>query len=336
MKPYNIVFFGTPQFVIPILQVLLSDSNFNITSVFTQPDQPLGRKQILTPSPIKQYAWSTNISVFTPQKLNTDEFKSQLYYANPSQPDLAILAAYGKIIPKWLLEYPKHGFLNIHPSLLPKYRGATPTLGPLIRGEQITGVSYMFMDEQLDHGPILAQTSNKIYETENRDQLTTRLFQEASRHLTEIIKHYLEYQNTQQLPTANTDPYQLNLPSSPQDHNLATFTPLLTKNDGFLPWELIQAALDGKPSPLTLFPAKLQPLISDLYTPQHSATFIHQTITALAPWPGAWTEIVHQNQTKRLKLLSSQLIENHILLNQVQLEGKTPQSWESLQSSIKI
>lgn len=323
MTPLRILFMGTPSLVVPVLKTLNETEHFQIIAAVTQPDQPVGRKQLLTPSPIKQYSQEHNIPTLAPTKL-TLQFQQQL--VSHPRPDVAVLAAYGKIIPQWLLDWPQHGIINIHPSLLPAYRGATPTLGPLLRGEIQTGVTFMLMDAQLDHGPIISQTTSHINPEENRDQLTMRLFQEASQILPHIIDRYTNS------PHVTTSPANIliHVPATPQDHSQATYVPLLNKADGFLPWELISAALANQPAPLTLFPNKIQTLVQDIYQPTATATFVHNAIRALSPWPGAWTYFTHQNQQKRLKLLTSRLQNNTLFLNQVQIEGKTPQEFSSL------
>ncbi len=300
----KIIFFGTPEFIIPVLEVL--HANFDLLAIVTQPDKPQGRRQLLTPSPAKQFGLEQKIPVLTPSKLD-DQFLSNLK-TNFPQVDLAVLAAYGKIVPGNLLSYPRHGFLNIHPSLLPAYRGATPTLGPILRGETTTGITYMLMDELMDHGPIVNQIEVEINPQQTRDQLTTDLFQTASADITSVINNYLN--NLNQL--------------SPQSHDLAIFTPILKKTDGFIDFLTIRKALANETIELSKFPPKLQSLIQDIYTPQQGAKFLHQACLAVSPWPGLWT---FQPDGKRLKILKTTFENNRFNLLEIQLEGKNPQAY---------
>ncbi len=302
----NIIFFGTPDFVLPVLESI--QNNFNLLGIITQPDKPQGRKQIFTPSPTKVFGTNHNVPVLTPPKLD-DEFITNLNLQFPTV-DLCILAAYGKIIPSNLLNLPKFGFINIHPSQLPKFRGATPTLGPILRGESTTAISYMVMDNLMDHGPIITQTQFPILPDINRDQLTKLMFHTASEQITLIINKFLKFHQ-----------------STPQNHDQATFTPILTKQDGFISWETLTQAMNAINIPLQSFPPKLQPIIQDIYTPHLGATFLHHTCLALSPWPGLWT-LTPEN--KRLKILTSNLIKNKFSPKIVQLEGSTPTLWSKL------
>src|SRR5579864_8312029 len=143
----KVVFFGTPIFVVPILKELAE--YFEVVTVVTTPDQKLGRKQLLTPSPVKIYAQKHNIPIITPQQFNNETIEQLRNF----KPDLFVVAAYGKLIPNDLLELPTYGAINIHPSLLPKYRGPTPIQTALLNGETTTGISFIKMDEEMDHGP---------------------------------------------------------------------------------------------------------------------------------------------------------------------------------------
>ncbi len=302
----NIIFFGTPDFILPVLDSI--NSSFNLLAIVTQPDKPQGRKQILTQSPSKEFGTKHTIPVLTPSKLN-NEFITTLQSQFPIV-DLCVLAAYGKIIPTPLLALPKLGFLNIHPSLLPRYRGATPTLGPLLRGEPTTSISYMLMDHLMDHGPIISQTQFPISPNTNRDQLTKSMFQTASLQIPSIINNFLN------------SPH-----STPQNHTQATYTPILSKSDGFISWDTLIKAIQSKNIQIESFSPKIQSIIQDIYVSHLGAKFLHQTCLALSPWPGLWT-LTPQN--KRLKILTSSLIDNQFIPQKVQLEGSTPTDWEKL------
>lgn len=148
MKKVKTIFMGTPEFAIPVLKTLLKLSD--VVCVVTKPDALVGRKKVLTPSPIKNLAIKENIPVLTPVKLK-EEYQSILDY----EPELIVTCAYGKIVPKVILDYPKYGCINIHASILPKYRGSAPMQWAIANGEKETGITLMYMDEKMDTGDII-------------------------------------------------------------------------------------------------------------------------------------------------------------------------------------
>ena len=209
----KIVFFGTPSFVIPVLDAL--QKNFNLVGVVTTPDTIQGRKKILTPTPIKQHCLDQKLSipVITPEQL-TDQTMKQLQELSP---DLFITAAYGKFLPEEILSIPKLGSLNIHPSLLPKYRGASPIQTAILNGDTETGVTIIKMDDQLDHGPILIQKTMQLHGKETFESLHTELFQVAA----------------ELLPTTIEGWKNGTLKAVPQDESQAVLCKKITKEDGY-------------------------------------------------------------------------------------------------------
>ena len=167
----NIVFMGTPEFAAVTLTSLLA-SKHHMIAVFTQPDKPVGRKLILTPSPVKMLAQQHKIPVFCPFTLKSEEILTRL---KSLQPDVIVVAAYGMLLPKQILELPKFGCINVHASLLPKYRGAAPIQWSLINGESETGITIMFMEEKLDAGGIVNQKSIKIEDDDSAKTLFAKL-----------------------------------------------------------------------------------------------------------------------------------------------------------------
>ena len=162
---------GTPEFAAVTLTSLLT-SKHHIIAVFTQPDKPVGRKLILTPSPVKMLAQQYKIPVFCPSTLKSEEILTRL---KALQPDVIVVAAYGMLLPKQILELPKFGCINVHASLLPKYRGAAPIQWSLINGESETGITIMFMEEKLDAGGIVSQKSIKIEDDDSAKTLFAKL-----------------------------------------------------------------------------------------------------------------------------------------------------------------
>lgn len=152
----RVVFMGTPDFSVPILERLIAE-NYDVVLVVTQPDRPVGRKRILTPPPVKVTAEKHEIPVFQPEKV-ADEYEEIFTY----EPDIIVTAAYGQILPKALLDYPKYGCINVHASLLPKLRGGAPIHYAILQGEKETGVTIMYMVEKLDAGDMLSQRAIPI------------------------------------------------------------------------------------------------------------------------------------------------------------------------------
>ncbi|WP_186577519.1 methionyl-tRNA formyltransferase [Aquibacillus kalidii] len=165
----KIVFMGTPDFAVPVLQQIIEDK-YEVVLVVTQPDRPKGRKKVLTPSPVKVEAEKHNIEVFQPEKIK-DEYEQVLKY----EPDLIVTAAFGQILPKALLEAPKYGCINVHASLLPELRGGAPIHYAILQGKPKTGITIMYMAEKLDAGDIISQKEVIIEEKDHVGSLHDKL-----------------------------------------------------------------------------------------------------------------------------------------------------------------
>lgn len=205
----RLVFFGTPDYVLPILKALAKD--YEISAVVTQNPKPVGRKQFLQYSPVDNWAHKRKIPVFYPAGADRDLTKIP-------KADLGILAAYGKIIPEFLISNFKFSILNIHPSLLPKYRGASPVQAAIAAGDKETGVSIIKMDAEIDHGPIISQFKEEILPEDTTGTLRTRLFARSAEVLIELLPAYL---------AGKIKPKE-------QDHSQASYTKILKKEDGYL------------------------------------------------------------------------------------------------------
>ncbi|MFH1141336.1 MAG: methionyl-tRNA formyltransferase [Chloroflexota bacterium] len=219
----RVVFMGTPDFALPVLEGLLSDG-CQVMGVYTRPDQPAGRGRQPAPPPVKTYALSRGLPVFQPRSLRREEAVQELASL---QPEIIVVAAYGRILPPEALAVPPLGVLNIHPSLLPKYRGPSPVTTALLEGESVTGISVMLMDEGMDTGSILAQRQTSILPHETAGELTHRLFRLGAERLLEVLPEW----------TAGV------MMPVPQDEAMATITRLYTKEDGDLDWSLPAVAL---------------------------------------------------------------------------------------------
>ena len=167
----KLVFMGTPDFAVPCLEELIK-AGHEIVGVFTQPDKPVGRKRVMTPPPVKVCAEKNGITVYQPDSVRTEECLTLMKELNP---DCVVVVAYGKIIPSEMLKLPKLGFVNVHGSLLPKYRGAAPIQWSIIDGEKKTGVTTMQMDDGIDTGDMLEVSETEIGENETAGELFDRL-----------------------------------------------------------------------------------------------------------------------------------------------------------------
>lgn len=239
----NVVYMGTPEFAVPPLQAIIN-ANHTVTGVFTQPDKPKGRGYVLTPPPVKECALENNIPVFQPKSMKDGEALEILKKLNL---DVIVVVAFGKILPKEILDLPKYGCINVHASLLPKYRGAGPIQWCVLDGEEETGVTTMLMAEGLDTGDMLLKSSTKIGENETAGELHDRLSTMGADLIVETLS---------KLPNNEITPEK-------QDDNLSNYAPMLTKElckidwsksapqihnqvRGLNPWPVAVATVNGK------------------------------------------------------------------------------------------
>ena len=187
MNNLKIVFMGTPDFAVPCLKTL--NENYEVIAVITQPDRPKGRGQKLTPSPIKEYALEHNLTVLQPEKIKTSETEEQL---KKLAPDLIVVVAFGQILSKAILDIPQLGCINVHASLLPKYRGAAPIHWSIINGETKTGITTMYMDVGLDTGDMILKEEVSISAKMNTGELHDTLMNIGAKTLLQTIKQIAE------------------------------------------------------------------------------------------------------------------------------------------------
>lgn len=209
----SLVFAGTPRFAVPTLEKLV-ESGFHVRLVVTQPDRPRGRGMELMPSPVKESALKLGIPVSQPEKIKTNaEFQAQL---TELKPEAVIVVGYGRIIPLWMIDLPKLGNLNVHASLLPKYRGAAPIQWAIASGETVTGVTTMRIDSGLDTGPILQQRDHAITAQDTAETVAPVLAAMGAELMIETLRG---------LQAGTVHP-------TPQDEDRATLAPVLKKEDG--------------------------------------------------------------------------------------------------------
>jgi methionyl-tRNA formyltransferase len=277
----KIIFFGTPDYVLPILDTLYK--YHEIVAVVTQSPKPVGREQKIEYSAVDTWAHKKKVH-------------KQFTFDDLPEADLGICASFGMIIPQSVINHFPFGILNIHPSLLPKYRGASPIQSQIADGVTQTGVTIIKMDEKMDHGPIVTVFKDEITPTDTFETLRTRLFERSAQILAELIEPYSKGKIT----------------LKPQDHSQATFTKMVSKQDGHV----------------------------DLKN--DSAELIERKLRAYSPWPGIWTLVKltasgQQTTEKRLKILKLAVDRSQspisIVPEIVQLEGKKPVDYKVFKSA---
>jgi methionyl-tRNA formyltransferase len=220
----RIVFMGTPQAAVPSLRQCVEDGH-EVVAVWTQPDKPAGRGNRIAFSPVKEFALAHGLTVVQPARIRNDEAK-QLFASHDA--DVAVVVAYGRILPDEFLQAPRRGCINVHFSLLPLYRGAAPANWAIVNGELETGVTTMFIEPTLDTGPILLQDKTEIGATETAPELMQRLAEIGARLLSETLARLND------------------LTPHPQRDQDATFAPVLKKEDGLIDWSLSAAAIERR------------------------------------------------------------------------------------------
>ena len=212
----RVVFMGTPEFGVPVLRQLVMNG-YRVVAVYTQPDRLAGRGRRETLSPVKRAASELNLPVVQPAGLKKVEVVAEL---TGLKPDIIVVAAYGQILPKAVLGIPEYGCINIHPSLLPRHRGASPVASAILAGDEFTGVSIMLMDEGLDTGPVLARAPIPVSDMDSTGSLTLKLSIIAAHLLQDVLPGWKKGQ----------------LKSQPQDETKATCSGIITKQSGEIDW----------------------------------------------------------------------------------------------------
>ncbi|HSR88946.1 MAG TPA: methionyl-tRNA formyltransferase [Candidatus Udaeobacter sp.] len=264
MQKVKTVFFGTQEFATTILQGLLDSNIVSVETVFTQPDKKVGRKQTIEESPVKKLALKYNIPVEQPESLKNCELRTE-------NCELAIVAQYGLMIPKKIIDSFPKGTINVHGSLLPTYRGASPIQMALVNGEKETGVTIMLMDEKMDHGSILSQKKMVIDPDDTYTTLAAKMAVEGSNLLVNTLPQWLSGE----------------LKAQEQNENQATFTKLLSKEDGLVDFNKTNDE-------------------------------IYNQYRGLTPWPGIWC----MRNNKRLKLLKIAKSDKNITAGEPLAENK--------------
>ncbi len=296
----NFVFFGTSELSVKILGKLI-ENGYVPSLVVTAPDKPQGRKMIMTPPPAKVLAQKYNLKIIQPEKLSPGLFDNF---------DLFVVVAYGKIIPKSVLEIPKFGALNVHPSLLPKFRGPSPIQSFILSGEKMTGVTIMLMDDKIDHGPILSISNLKPAPPAGRSKISNLNTKQLEEKLAELGGQLL----------VDTIPKWINgkIKAEEQDHRQATFTKKITKEDGLVNLE------------------------------KDSPEIIYRKFLAFQPWPGIYYFASKNNQPLspeastsqgkiRVIITDMELTETgELKIKKVKPESKNEMGYEKFMNPLRI
>lgn len=298
----KIIFFGTPDYVIPVLDKL--HKYHEIVAVVTQSPKPMGREKLLTYSAVDTWAHKKHIPKF-------------FEYSELPEADMGVCASFGMIIPQIVLDKFKYGILNVHPSLLPMFRGSSPIQATLISGVNPTGVSIIKMSEKLDAGPILTQFKEDVLEDDTNETLRIRLFEKSAEVLVEMLQAYIEGK----------------IKLKQQDEKLATYTTMIKKEDAFIPRTYLKNVMEIN----TDFEEWTVGFLKNC-TLTPDAKTINRFIKAMGFWPVAWTKLQIKDEEKRLKIISAHINNEsgYLEIGEVQLEGKKPTTWKQLKGAYGI
>jgi len=307
----NIAYFGSPKLSAQLLSSLIKNKNIQIKLIVTQPDRPAGKHLALTPTDVKNQAKISSIQVFD-QRIDSIQEQELINQCKNLNIELCIVFAFGAMISLKLLDSVKFGFWNIHPSRLPKYRGAAPTTYPIALGERTTGVTLIQMNEEMDQGAIIDQVDMPIDLNMNRTDIEAKTIPIATTMIEGAV-NALEENGS--------------VPTKPQTHANASYTRRITKQDGFIPLDLLVSGLkiDKK-----IQNGQLPRLINSYYEENNVPIFhpisidhvIWNMYRALTIWPGIWTFVPTPQGEKRLLIKNMSFADNRLTLKLVQLEGK--------------
>lgn len=312
MKRNNVIFFGSTDDSLLVLNALQQCNNvtiqqLSVVAVITQPPRPVGRKQVLTPTPVEIWAKAHNVTILS---FPSDHGKPWLYASErqvadalePLKADLIVSACYGQMIPLESIHAARFGGLNVHPSILPRWRGADPVPWAILTGDHQSGVTVVTLGEKFDDGRIIAQKKVPIKDSDTSDALRTKLFTLGAGLLVKTVPDYIDGSIKGALQQCNN----LTIQQFP-------YARRLTRDDGFEPWEAIQKALIDV----------------------QEAKRIDRKFRAFMPWPGVWTllrpagrDYEGQAKERRMKILGLSLVAGLLSLDVVQLEGKNSIPWK--------
>ena len=293
MNKISLIFIGTGNIGVPLLEALAEDERFDVKLVITQVDKPAGRKMELTPSPIKQKADELGIEIAQPDKINEVE---NVKKCEKIKPDMIVLYAYGQILSKELLDIPKFGSINVHASLLPKYRGASPVQQSLLSQDEKTGISIMKMEEKMDSGPVYKQFEIPISDDDDAITLTERLANLSAHETPDLLYAII----------------QGDLSPTPQDDSQASYCEKIKKSDGKINWNEDAKTIHAKIRAYTGWPGTF-------------TFWNNKRLKIISAKPDAYDEMGPGKVVEKDHLIFIGAKKGSIVPDDVQLEGKTVQ-----------
>ena len=343
----SILFFGSfLHYSVYILEKIHASPLVDLQGVVTTPPQPSGRSQELKKTDVQLYAETHQLPLFHPNQLTP----ATLQELPPV--DLIVTAGYGKLLPAPWLTFPRTAALNLHFSLLPKYRGANPAEWALLLGEAETGVTLIEMSPEFDTGTIVAQAATALTAQDTRESVYEKLYRLGGEVLPTMLSEYMKHhqdtpanvEKAETIPPAShhsilaDHSLRFIWPPQPQPPSPTPYAKRFTKDDSFIAWSALVAAQKGH----SAHPEEITPLLqtawratSDTPPTTLSVTFIEKAIRALAGYPGVWTEVTTTKGKKRLKIHSAHLEGNKLIFDEVQLEGKNRTRWNEIKNAIK-
>lgn len=323
MEKITVVFFGSFQnYSALVLQGLLNSKALEIAGVVTTPAFINSTKNEVK-NPVQELAEFKGLPVFTPDVLNADSLAE--IEAKVGKTELIVTAGYGKLLPETWLSWPSLAALNLHFSLLPKYRGANPAEWAILCGESQTGVTLIEMSPEFDTGKIVAAAAAPILSTDTREAVYQKLYTLGGEVLPAMLEAYVAFAANGTAPKSDGK-ITYSLPPTAQPESSTPYAGRFTRDDGFIDWTAISAAIDGESSEPEMASSKLQSVLS-FSNQKLDSIFIERAIRALKGFPGAWTKIPTAKGEKRMKLLSAQAPNGRLDLDQVQIEGKPVTRW---------
>jgi methionyl-tRNA formyltransferase len=341
----NVIFFGSfLEYSVEVLKGLLQDSArepINVIAVVTTPPMPAGRKQELQFTHVHEYAKSQSIPVFTPAKL-TQEALTEL--ASFGECDYFVTAGYGKLLPVSWLEYPKLAALNVHFSLLPKYRGANPGEWAIVSGENETGISVIEMSAQFDTGAVIAQAGIPITDQDTRETIYQQLYALGGETIQAVLQtDYLW--RTQKIEKNNDEPkLTFSYPPVAQTTSPTPYARRLTKEDSWISPKVLNAVVNNEESSKNIQISKtdLSPFLYSIWTEHWQsqnkslAEFIEHAVRALTTFPCIWTTVETSKGEKRFKIFSGTVRTTLFIPEMVQIEGQQKAQWNQVKNSVKL
>lgn len=332
MAPLSVVFLGSFQhYSALVLAALVKNPTIQVVAVVTTPPALHSRSKKLVPNPVQQLAEEHALPVFTPDFLSSSTLDDLQQHC--PHPDILLTAGYGKLLPTSWLSWPLIAALNLHFSLLPKYRGANPAEWALLRGESETGVTVIEMSTEFDTGHIVAQASQPLSSNDTRETVYETLYTTGGAVLPSILATYVRWKRTgQPLVTPTNQDIKYFIPPQPQGDSPTPYAKRLQRQDGYIAWEDLQLLRAGKPLDKNALSSTIHSCLENNHV---SPLFIERMTRALAGFPSVWTEIPTAKGKKRMKILTVDVQDTHLQLHRVQIEGQQPALWNQVKNQIQ-